>query len=520
MFAKATEGGSRALTAEALEAWVRSLGVTVTEEELAAFVASLHPDARGEVTWPRFAAGIHRLSDTAQLVMRAVDMDDLPDAAMAALHRFPWQHQSAQVLREEMIARSLRAAARPGGADGQHGASGSKAARGSAARSLSSESFANSLRLFPAKSQGTGLMVRGSEEAAQLSRKEMVDDLLHEGYKLVGNGSLSIPIIIWDGSTEREQATIDRLGFLFDNYRVQYWYEELIEMARKFIMTALIIFLWPGSAEQVAFGVIVTVVFLIHVLKAAPFAYRGVASLQGAMLTAQAAALFYGLLLAFDYLRREFAASEEEELYDEIASATILVFLSTVIVILPPLTLLWDNRRDILHYFASSHENPTSNHQPSQSARYSENGEALFGTDESGMPAMAAGASGLGGERRRKHDSGSEPGESLASSTQSLPRSDMVFDRSRARGTPLAEQTEEALLSRTIPFELDSQVNFRRPPAPPPQVALPPAAVQQQENGREHSRANQSARTPGQEWGGRAPTLNPYEDLGYERFRV
>lgn len=79
-----------------------------------------------------------------------------------------------------------------------------------------------------------------SEEAAQLSRKEMVDDLLHEGYKLVGNGSLSIPIIIWDGSTEREQgtrrraacwpvlpwaltdmgsasaaATIDRLGFLF-----------------------------------------------------------------------------------------------------------------------------------------------------------------------------------------------------------------------------------------------------------------------------------------------------------------
>lgn len=70
MFAKATEGGSRALTAEALEAWVRSLGVTVTEEELAAFVASLHPDARGEVTWPRFAAGIHRLSDTAQVSQR------------------------------------------------------------------------------------------------------------------------------------------------------------------------------------------------------------------------------------------------------------------------------------------------------------------------------------------------------------------------------------------------------------------------------------------------------------------
>eukprot|EP00961_Rhodomonas_salina_P298817 3938397-Rhodomonas_salina.1 len=96
------------------------------------------------------------------------------------------------------------------------------------------------------------------------------------------------------------------------------------------------------------------------------------------------------------------------------------------------------------------------------------------------MPAMAAGATGLGGERRRKHDSGSEPGESLASSTQSLPRSDMVFDCSRARGTPLAEQTEEALLSRTVPFELDSQVNCCRPPAPPPQVALPPAAVQQQ----------------------------------------
>eukprot|EP00961_Rhodomonas_salina_P292267 3932784-Rhodomonas_salina.2 len=147
-------------------------------------------------------------------------------------------------------------------------------------------------------------------------------------------------------------------------------------------MTGLIIFLWPGSSEQLAIALFVTLASLVYVLKVMPFANARIGTLQGAMLAAQSATLFIGLLLYLDSLRKELR-NTETSFYDRAASAVILVLLSTVIFLLPPITLAYDNRREIQKYLFPN------------TLRHNARRKTKRGADGRGADASAAAASGL-----------------------------------------------------------------------------------------------------------------------------
>jgi hypothetical protein len=76
--------------------------------------------------------------------------------------------------------------------------------------------------------------------------------------------------------------TVD-LGILIDDYRAEHWYWEVLECCesmshchmgpvssvifslnvdRKLLLTGVILFCWPGSIEQIAFGLIITILCL------------------------------------------------------------------------------------------------------------------------------------------------------------------------------------------------------------------------------------------------------------------
>jgi hypothetical protein len=58
---------------------------------------------------------------------------------------------------------------------------------------------------------------------------------------------------------------------LVENYRVQYWYWESLEMSRKVILTSMMCFFSRGSLEQLAVGAIISSGFLVASVKHRPF---------------------------------------------------------------------------------------------------------------------------------------------------------------------------------------------------------------------------------------------------------
>ena len=145
-----------------------------------------------------------------------------------------------------------------------------------------------------------GLRLRGGA-----TRAERVRWLKQVGNRLLHSGNIAIPVIRWDGATQAEEDAMDGVGFLFDSYKVQFWYWELVEMARKFIMSALPVFVYrEAPTHQMAAVLCFATCFLVHFLCVLPYTNPDLNHVQALSLVAQTAALFYGLMLSLRGLER------------------------------------------------------------------------------------------------------------------------------------------------------------------------------------------------------------------------
>jgi len=131
-----------------------------------------------------------------------------------------------------------------------------------------------------------------------LSKTEKMERVLLAGRKMVARGELAVVRPKWGDRTAtfEELRVLARLGLLFSDYKVEFWYFEIIEMVRKLILTAGILFLYPGSPQQTAAGLLVTVwsLQLFSLLK--PFDSRDGNRAQIFSLFTLSTILFYGLL--------------------------------------------------------------------------------------------------------------------------------------------------------------------------------------------------------------------------------
>eukprot|EP00286_Rhodomonas_abbreviata_P021509 CAMPEP_0181296088 /NCGR_PEP_ID=MMETSP1101-20121128/4505_1 /TAXON_ID=46948 /ORGANISM="Rhodomonas abbreviata, Strain Caron Lab Isolate" /LENGTH=418 /DNA_ID=CAMNT_0023400905 /DNA_START=60 /DNA_END=1317 /DNA_ORIENTATION=- len=160
------------------------------------------------------------------------------------------------------------------------------------------------------------------------------------GEQLLENGAIAIPLLKWDGETHEEQKALDRFGFLFDAYEVPYWYYEILEMLRKFIMTGIVVYIYPDSPEQLACGFIVSIVFFILLLKTGPFVSPHIDVMQAVSLMTQAVTLFYGLMVSVQRLQNELKGEASGD--TSVAMLALLILLHALIFLLPILTFMKD----------------------------------------------------------------------------------------------------------------------------------------------------------------------------------
>lgn len=69
------------------------------------------------------------------------------------------------------------------------------------------------------------------------------------------------------------------------------------QMLRKFLMSAVIVFIYNGSPQQTAAGMLITIVFLVGFVSIKPYKSVYLQAMQEYALAAQASTLFYGLML-------------------------------------------------------------------------------------------------------------------------------------------------------------------------------------------------------------------------------
>jgi len=177
------------------------------------------------------------------------------------------------------------------------------------------------------------------------SRGEKLQWLAWLGGEMVRAGLVSVPVVAWDWEgSEEENAALRAVGFLFEAYKVRYWWYELTEMCRKFVLTGLLLFVFPGSLQQLAVAIVVTLGALLLLAVTTPYMDPLVRDLQFLSLLTQTLALFYGLM-------QEAAKMQEEVKGDVVDGAGgdslqwVLVGLHLLTALLPLVALLHETCR-------------------------------------------------------------------------------------------------------------------------------------------------------------------------------
>ena len=103
-----------------------------------------------------------------------------------------------------------------------------------------------------------------------------LENVLDIAFKLQKEGVVAAPPLEWDGSLgPEEEKVINRLGFLLNAYTVQAWWWELIEMARKLILTVALAALYKGEPPQLGGSLFTIFCFLLGHLLLKPYLNQG-----------------------------------------------------------------------------------------------------------------------------------------------------------------------------------------------------------------------------------------------------
>lgn len=138
---------------------------------------------------------------------------------------------------------------------------------------------------------------------------------------------------MWKATTTAERHAMDKVGFLFEGFKVEYWFYELVEMLRKLLMTGAIALLYDKPVTQLTLGLVVTTAALIHFVRVHPYTSHMVNRIQTISLLVQLITLFYGFILNHNALQER---SGETHDGTRRAFDGVIVFLHILIFFLPP----------------------------------------------------------------------------------------------------------------------------------------------------------------------------------------
>lgn len=130
-----------------------------------------------------------------------------------------------------------------------------------------------------------------------LTREQLMDWLVGKMEDLHKAKKLAVHGVSWsDAGPEQERKAIMRMGFIFLTYQPSVWWFEILVMMQKLTMTAGVIFIFQGTAIQVAAAFFITFGFLIFVLWYRPLVNGRLMQLQVFSLVITCLTLFFGLM--------------------------------------------------------------------------------------------------------------------------------------------------------------------------------------------------------------------------------
>ena len=134
-------------------------------------------------------------------------------------------------------------------------------------------------------------------EAEGFTREELEKWLIEKMTELHKAKKLPVHGLSWsDSGSPQERQAIMRMGFIFLTYHPTVWWFEIVVMMQKLIMTAGVIFIFQGTAIQIASAFSVTFGFLIIVLWYRPLVNARLLQLQVFSLVITCLTLFMGLM--------------------------------------------------------------------------------------------------------------------------------------------------------------------------------------------------------------------------------
>mmetsp|Transcript_34696 Transcript_34696/g.81350 ORF Transcript_34696/g.81350 Transcript_34696/m.81350 type:complete len:657 (-) Transcript_34696:235-2205(-) len=130
----------------------------------------------------------------------------------------------------------------------------------------------------------------------------------------------------------QEKKAVDRLGFLFLAYRPAMWWFEFMEMMRKLVISSVLVFVWEGTASQVVFAFVVTLVFLLITMSLRPFSNKQLGTMYIFTLVVQSATLLSGIMLITQRFQELLGGESEQE---QTVLAGVLISLHMFVFVAP-----------------------------------------------------------------------------------------------------------------------------------------------------------------------------------------
>jgi len=167
--------------------------------------------------------------------------------------------------------------------------------------------------------------------------------VLSKAVDLANRGVIAVPVVGWDGKEPGEQEALDRISFIFQAYKVKYYYYELLEMTRKMLMIGAMGMFYPNLPQQFCTALAITIVWLVLGLRLQPWAHPGLNALNFFSLSFQALVLCQGLLTKISQ-----ATEDSVTLNDVFMTNVLQIVLSVLIVLVPASILSVENNVDLV----------------------------------------------------------------------------------------------------------------------------------------------------------------------------
>eukprot|EP00282_Hemiselmis_andersenii_P024004 CAMPEP_0172002690 /NCGR_PEP_ID=MMETSP1041-20130122/3542_1 /TAXON_ID=464988 /ORGANISM="Hemiselmis andersenii, Strain CCMP439" /LENGTH=931 /DNA_ID=CAMNT_0012656423 /DNA_START=1 /DNA_END=2796 /DNA_ORIENTATION=- len=271
LFEQIDADGSGTLDVDELVEAFHTLGMTqVTEESINALLVEYGHEEGEEIDQDSFEEIVIGLAKTSFQFTGYEDVDDLNLEQLAVLCKHEWRKDNK--------------------AGGEGGRSTLGRTPSSFRRSTSAAHFL-----------GDDNYVQGNKLPDLENSDAMKKFVFIMAHKLRKDQKIALGVIEWDKNDKEHEKAISRVGCFICPYKVEFWYFEIVDYIKKFLLTSVLSFFMYGEALQLYVGFMMLATALIIMVKEEPYCVRALNGFHIYSNVIQNITLLYGMCLKADY---------------------------------------------------------------------------------------------------------------------------------------------------------------------------------------------------------------------------